>query len=103
VARNTSVDSDTDVTPARAYDSDIYDRGGYGGDVPGSSYGAARAYESGFDPRYGEVAGETSYQGGGMPPPGQQYPAESTASQYAAGTTASAEYTRTRSGRAHAS
>jgi hypothetical protein len=79
VARNTSVDSDTDVTPARAYDSDIYDRGGYGGDVPGSSYGAARAYESGFDPRYGEVAGETSYQGGGMPAPGQEPPATSPA------------------------
>ncbi len=28
---------------------------------------------SGYDPRYGEVAGETSYQGGGMPAPGQQY------------------------------
>jgi hypothetical protein len=95
VAGNTSVDSDTDVTPARAYDSDSYDRGGYGGEAQGSGYGAARAYESGYDPRYGEVAGETSYQGGGMPPPGQQYPAEGTASQYAAGTTASAEYTAT--------
>ena len=94
VAGNTSVDSDTDVTPARAYDSDSDDRGGYG-DVQGSGYGAARAYESGYDPRYGEAAGETSYQGGGMPPPGQQYPTEGTASQYAAGTTASAEYTAT--------
>ena len=35
VAGNTSVGSDTDVAPARAYDSDIYDRGGYGGDVAG--------------------------------------------------------------------
>ena len=70
VAGNTSADSDTDVTPARAYDSEIYDRGGYGGDVQGSGYGA-RAYESGYDPRYGEAAGETSYQGGGMPAPGQ--------------------------------
>jgi len=81
------------VTPARAYDSDRYDRGGYGGEVHGSGYGAARAYESGYDPRYGEVAGETSYQGGGMPAPGQQYPTGGTASQYAAGTTASVEDT----------
>jgi hypothetical protein len=97
VAGNTGVDSDTDVTPARAYDSDIYDRGGYGGDVQGSSYGAARAYESGYDPRYGESAGETSYQGGGMPAPGQQYPTEGTAAprEYAADTTASAEYPAT--------
>jgi hypothetical protein len=96
VAGNTSVDSDTDVTPARAYDSDIYDRGGYGGDVQGGGYGA-RAYESGYDPRYGEVAGETSYQGGGMPAPGQQYPTAGTAAprEYAADTTASAEYPAT--------
>jgi hypothetical protein len=96
VAGNTSVDSDTDVTPARAYDSDIYDRGGYGGDVQGGGYGA-RAYESGYDPRYGEVAGETSYQGGGMPAPGQEYRTEGTAAstEYVAGTTASAEYPAT--------
>jgi hypothetical protein len=96
VAGNTSVGSDTDVAPARAYDSDIYDRGGYGGDVEGSGYGA-RAYESGYDPRYGEVAGETSYQGGGMPAPGQEYPTEGTAAprRDAAGTTASGEYSAT--------
>jgi hypothetical protein len=70
VAANTSVDSDTGVTPARAYGGDIYDRRGYDGDVQGRGYGA-RAYESGYDPRYGERAGETSYQGGGMPAPGQ--------------------------------
>jgi hypothetical protein len=80
VAGNTSVDND-EVTPARAYGGDVYDRGGYGGDAQDSGYGAARAYESGYDPRYGEVAGETSYQGGGMPAPGR--------------TTASAEYTAT--------
>ena len=74
VAGRSSADSDTDVTPARAYQSEIYDRGGYGGDVPGSGYGA-RAYESGYEPRYGEAAGETSYQGGGMPAPGQEYSA----------------------------
>ena len=84
VAANTSVDSDKgDVTPARAYDSGAYDRGGYdSGLADGGAYGAR-----GYEPRYGEVAGETSYQGGGMPAPGQyaggteapgQYPARST-------------------------
>jgi hypothetical protein len=96
VGGNTSVDSDTDVTPARAYDSGTYDRGGYGGDVQGPG-SVSRAYESGYDPRYGEVAGETSYQGGGMPAPGQRYPTEDTAAsrEYAAGTTASAGYPAT--------
>jgi hypothetical protein len=96
VAGNTSVGSDTDVAPARAYDSDIYDREGYGGDVQGSGYGA-RVYESGYDPRYGEVAGETSYQGGGMLAPGQEYPTEGTAAprRDAAGTAASGEYSTT--------
>ncbi len=84
VAANTSVDSDTDVTPARAYGSDIYDRDGYDGDLQGSGY-AARAYETGYDPRYGERVGETSYQGGGMPAPGQ----------YAEGTVAPGEYPAT--------
>ena len=79
VAANTSVDSDKgDVTPARAYDSDAYDRGGNeSGLVDGGGYGAR-----GYDPRYGEVAGETSYQGGGIPAPGQ----------YAGGTAAPGEY-----------
>jgi hypothetical protein len=69
VAANTSVDSDTDPSPARAYDSD--DRGGYDGGLEGTSaYGARTARSSGYDPSYGEMAGETSYQGGGMPAPG---------------------------------
>jgi hypothetical protein len=84
IAANTSVDSDTDVTPARAYGSDIYDRDGYDGDLQSSGH-AARAYETGYDPRYGERAGETSYQGGGMPAPGQ----------YAEGTVAPGEYPAT--------
>jgi hypothetical protein len=72
VAANTSVDSDTEPTPARAYDSDVYDRGGYDGGPEGTSAHGTRTYQStGYDPRYGEMAGETSYQGGGMPAPGQ--------------------------------
>jgi hypothetical protein len=78
VAANTSVDSDRDATPARAYDSGTYDRGGYDSGLPGGGAYGARGYE----PRYGEVAGETSYQGGGMPAPGQ----------YAGGTAAPGEY-----------
>ena len=66
VAANTSVDSDTDATPSRAYDSGDDDRGGYGA----GAYGTG-SYQSGYEPQYGEVAGETSYQGGGMPAPGQ--------------------------------
>ena len=72
VAANTSVDSDTEPTPARAYDSDVYDRGGYDGGLEGSGAYGTRTYQStGYDPSYGEMAGETSYQGGGMPAPGQ--------------------------------
>jgi vacuolar-type H+-ATPase subunit H len=84
VAANTSVDSDTDVIPARAYGSDVGDRRGHDGELQGRSYGA-RAYESGYDPRYGERYGETSYQGGGMPDPGQ----------YSAGPAAPGEYPAT--------
>jgi hypothetical protein len=95
VGANTSVDSDdTDVTPARAYDSGDY-RGGYdSGLQSGGAYGTRSYQSSGYDPRYGEVAGETSYQGGGMPAPGQEYAAEGTAApgQYAAGTEAPGEY-----------
>ena len=70
VAANTSVDS-TPNRPARAYDSDLDDRGGYDGGLPRDGGYSTRSYQSGYDPRYGEVAGETSYQGGGMPAPGQ--------------------------------
>jgi len=69
VAANTSVDSDTDPTPARAYDSD--DRGGYDGGLEGTgAYGTPTYQSSGYDPSYGEMAGESSDQGGGMPAPG---------------------------------
>ena len=72
VAANTSVDSDTEPTPARAYDSDLDDRGGYDGGVEGGGADGTRTDQrSGYDPSYGEMAGETSDQGGGMPAPGQ--------------------------------
>jgi hypothetical protein len=72
VAANTSVDSDTEPTPARAYDSDLYARGDYDGGLEGGGAYGTRTYQSsGYDPSYGEMAGETSYQGGGMPAPGQ--------------------------------
>ncbi|MGH3338906.1 MAG: hypothetical protein ACRDPL_08775 [Propionibacteriaceae bacterium] len=82
VAGNTSVDSDSDATPARAYDGS-YDRGGYDGGFPGGgAYDTRSSQGGGYDPGYDEVAGETSYQGGGMP----------ASAQYAAGTAAQDEY-----------
>jgi uncharacterized protein YjbJ (UPF0337 family) len=70
VAANTSVDSDNEPSPARAYDGDVYDRGGYDGGREGTGAYGTRTYQSsGYDPSYGEAAGETS-QGGGMPAPG---------------------------------
>ena len=72
VAANTSVDSDNEPTPARAYDGDVYDRGGYDtGLQSGGAYGTGAYQSGGYDASYGEGAGETSYQGGGMPAPGQ--------------------------------
>ena len=72
VAANTSVDADAEPTPARAYDSHLYDRGGYDGGLEGGGRYGTRTYQSsGYDPSHGEMAGETSYQGGGMPAPGQ--------------------------------
>jgi hypothetical protein len=71
VAANTSVDSDNEPTPARAYDSDLYDRGGYDRDPQGGEGYGTRTYQSsGYDPSYGEVAGGTTYQDRGMPAPG---------------------------------
>ena len=68
VAANTSVDSDRDPTPARAYDGESYDRDDFDAGMPsGGAYGTRSYQSSGYDPRYGEVAGETSYQGGGIP------------------------------------
>jgi hypothetical protein len=93
VAANTSVDSDADVTPARAYDGGVYDRGGYdSGLADGGAYGTTPSYQSGYETRYGEVAGEASYQGGGMPAPGQYAGGTAAPGQYAGGTAAPGEY-----------
>jgi hypothetical protein len=72
VAANTSVDSDNEPSPARAYDGDVDGRGGYDGGLQGGRAHGTRSYQSsGYDASYGEMAGETSYQGGGMPASGQ--------------------------------
>jgi hypothetical protein len=65
VAANTSVDSDTDATPARAYDTGTDDRGGYEG---GGAYGT-RSYQSGGGPAYPEVpsSSDEAY----FPPPAE--------------------------------
>ena len=68
VAANTSVDSNTEPKPARAYDSDLYDRGGLEG---GGGSGTRTDQSSGYHPSYDAMAGETSDHGGGMPAPGQ--------------------------------
>jgi len=68
VAANTSVDSDTDPSPARAYGSD--DRGSYDSGLQSGRAHGIRNQSAGYDPSYGEMVGETSYQGGGMPAPG---------------------------------
>ena len=63
VAANTSVDSDTDATPARAYDTGADDRGGYEG---GGAYGT-RSSQSGGGPSYPDVP--TSSDEAYFPPP----------------------------------
>ena len=95
VAANTSVDSGREATPARAYGSETYDRGGIDGGFDsgtpgGGTYGARSYQRSGYDPGYGEVAGETSYQGGGMPTRGQYSPADPEAEQQYPSSTGSA-------------
>jgi hypothetical protein len=92
VASKTSVDSDRESTPARAYDTDLYDGGGYErGYVGGTQPGAyeTRTYQSGsYDPRYAAGA-QPGYQGAGAGPTGTypdtgvatpgQYPTSGTA------------------------
>jgi hypothetical protein len=105
VAANTSVDSDTEATPARAYDSNTY-RGDYEGDRPSSAAYGARSYQDGgYAPRHSEtsVPPETTYQGTGNPVTGQfhdtgmaapgQYPGTPTPDRPAATGTASPNVT----------
>jgi hypothetical protein len=88
VAANTSVDSDRESTPARAYDGGAYD---YESAAPsGTGYGT-RTYQDGdYTPRYGDtVPTGPSYSGAGTGPTGAfpdtgmatpgQYPTEGTA------------------------
>jgi hypothetical protein len=65
VAANTSVDSDRESRPARAYDSGAYD---YDTD----SYGTRTYQDSDYAPRYGDTGVPTgaSYQGAGAGPTG---------------------------------
>jgi hypothetical protein len=70
VGANTSVDSDREATPARAYDGGAYD---YESAAPsGAGYGT-RSYQDGdYAPRYGDtVPTGASYQGAGTAVPEQ--------------------------------
>ena len=71
MAANTSVDSDTEPDSRAAYDSDSTIAAATTAVCKATARTARAATRAGYDPRYGEVAGETSYQGGGMPAPGQ--------------------------------
>jgi hypothetical protein len=97
VAANTSVDSDRESRPARAYDSGAYDTA-----TPSGTYGT-RGYQDGdYTPRYGDtVPAGAGYQSGadtgptgafpdtGMATPGQ-YPAGGTAAPDQPGATGTA-------------
>jgi hypothetical protein len=99
VAANTSVDSDRESRPARAYDSGAYD---YDTGTPSGAYGT-RGYQDGdYAPRYGDtVPAGAGYQGGadtgptgafpdtGMATPGQ-YPTAGTAAPDQPGATGTA-------------
>lgn len=69
VAANTSVDSDRESRPSRAYDSGAYD---YGTATPSGTYGT-RGYQDGdYAPRYGDtVPAGAGYQGAGTAAPDQ--------------------------------
>ena len=61
VAANTSVDSDTEPSPTRAYAGDVDDRGGYDRGLQGGrAHGISSSQSAGYDPSYGEMAGETN-------------------------------------------
>jgi hypothetical protein len=67
VAANTSVDSDREATPARAYDGGAYD---YESAAPSAAGYGTRSYQDGdYTPRYGDtVPTGASYQGAGTGP-----------------------------------
>jgi hypothetical protein len=84
VAANTSVDSDRESRPARAYDSGAYDTS-----TPSGTYGT-RSYQDGdYTPRYGDtVPAGAGYQSGADTP--GQYPTAGTAAPDQPGATGTA-------------
>jgi hypothetical protein len=84
VAANTSVDSDRESRPARAYDSGAYDTS-----TPSGTYGT-RGYQDGdYTPRYGDtVPAGAGYQSGADTP--GQYPTAGTAAPDQPGATGTA-------------
>ena len=84
VAANTSVDSDRESRPARAYDSGAYDTS-----MPSGTYGT-RSYQDGdYTPRYGDtVPAGAGYQSGADTP--GQYPTAGTAAPDQPGATGTA-------------
>jgi len=84
VAANTSVDSDRESRPARAYDSGAYDTA-----TPSGTYGT-RGYQDGdYTPRYGDtVPAGAGYQSGADTP--GQYPTAGTAAPDQPGATGTA-------------
>jgi hypothetical protein len=84
VAANTSVDSDRESRPARAYDSGAYDTS-----TPSSTYGT-RSYQDGdYTPRYGDtVPAGAGYQSDADTP--GQYPTAGTAAPDQPGATGTA-------------
>ena len=86
VAANTSVDSDRESRPSRAYDSGAYD---YGTATPSGTYGT-RGYQDGdYAPRYGDtVPAGAGYQSGADTP--GQYPTAGTAAPDQPGATGTA-------------
>jgi hypothetical protein len=73
VAANTSVDSDTKPSPARAYDGDVDDRGGHdGGLQDGRADGTHTGQGSDYTPHYGDtVPAGAGYQSAGTAAPDQ--------------------------------
>jgi hypothetical protein len=73
VAANTSVDSDRESSPARAYDSDTYRADFDSGTPSGSGYGDRTYQDGGYAPRHSETSApvEPNYEGLGNPVGGE--------------------------------